>query len=208
MFMVFIPKVDQYPIIDKNYKRVGWDREKRGCPNRPARGRMTKWCGQCQRRFQAEAEDLEWRVAKNGNVMVVGICPRCGATTGTSFAPVAQAPASVQAEARVVARTHREARAALQAFRNAVIVLAYADLAPKRRRGQAFSWHGPTVARLSQWFPLSERRVREILEATDAAEAAELIEGMRRRETARRSRSLVTGITGLAESEIKLPGTF
>ena len=169
---------------------------------------MIKWCGQCQGRFQAEAEEVEWRVAKNGKVLVVGTCPRCGTTTGTSFAPVAQAPASVQAEARAVAKAHREARAALRAFRNAVMVLAYADLAPKRRRGQAFSWHGPTLATLSRCFPVSARRVREILEATDADEAAELIEGMRRRETARRSRSTVIGIDGLPESEIKLPGAF
>lgn len=164
---------------------------------------MTKWCRTCLDRFQADPEQLEWRVTQNGAVLAVGVCPRCGAVTGPSFVPVATAPASVQVEARAVASAHRRAREDLRAFRNAAMVLLYSKLAPKRQRNRPLPWDAPTVATLSQCFALSERRVREILETVDERAATELIDGMRRQRRPRRSQIDMDG-----PAEIQLPGEF
>ena len=167
---------------------------------------MRKWCRSCLVAFEAAPEQVTWTVTVNGAVQVVAWCPRCGAATGPSFAPVAEAPATVQAEASIVARVHKRERAELRRYRNAAMVLLYVKMAPAPGHHQA-QWDEPTVATLGQCFGLSGRRVKELLAEADTGAAAQLI-AQRRRSSSYQRRPQRNSDDGPPDSEIKLPGTF
>ena len=89
-------KASRNPIIDKNYKPDGWEREMRT---------MNFWCRKCL--SCVDVRDAEWRVNIVGKPSAGGPCANCGSPVLHRITKMSEAPPDIAAEARAVSRTYR-----------------------------------------------------------------------------------------------------